>query len=489
MTRGVGVGLDGTGRVHVVGVGGAGMSAIAELVRGLGHRVSGTDRTESATLARLRALGVDARAPHDRTAVEDACLVVRSSAIPPDNPELVRATELGIPVIHRSEALALIAARDVVVAVAGSHGKTTTSAMVTSALAAGGWDPSYAIGAVVTGTGHGAAVGRGGVMVLEADESDGSFLAYRPDVGVVTNVEPDHLDHYGSLQAVEEAFVEFAATMRPGGVLVVCADDPGAARVGAQARRAGSDVITYGFTSGADARIAWEGAAENCDPRPRIRFTNAGGDMVTIALPMPGRHIALNVTAAYTAAVAAIQRIPRRLGREDEAALVGGLESFAGTARRFELRGEVSGVRVIDDYAHHPTEIDATVAAARTVAGSGRIVAVFQPHLYSRTAAFAPEFAAALAAADQVAVMDVYAAREQPVAGVDGNLIASRVPGAVHLPHRGDVADRLAGWARAGDIILTLGAGDVTDLVPEILASLAEHAEHTSHTDPEGMAS
>jgi UDP-N-acetylmuramate--alanine ligase len=458
------------------------MSGIAELLRGLGREVSGTDRSDSATLERLRALGVDARAPHDPAAVDGAVLVIRSSAIPLDNPELVRARKLGIPVIHRSEALARIAAREVVVAVAGSHGKTTTSAMVASALDGGGWDPSFAIGAVVTAVGCGARIGRGGVMVLEADESDGSFLAYGPDVGVVTNVEPDHLDHYGDAEAVEAAFVDFAATLRPGGVLVVCADDPGAARVGRQARRGGTDVITYGFNPEADERIT---VVESEPPddhagarRIRVRGEDTGSQVITV--PMAGRHVALNATAAFLAALQAIRRIERRRGHEgllpgseDVSAVIRGLESYAGTARRFETRGTVRSVRVIDDYAHHPTEIEATVAAARTVAGGGRVVVVFQPHLYSRTAAFASQFAAALSEADRVAVMDVYAARERPVPGVDGSLIASRVPGAVYVPDRDDVPDLLAGWAEAGDIILTLGAGDVTDLVPDILDRLA----------------
>ncbi|MDR1427518.1 MAG: Mur ligase domain-containing protein, partial [Bifidobacteriaceae bacterium] len=411
------------GRIHLIGIGGAGMSAVAELLRGQGRDVSGTDREPSATLARLRALGVDARSPHDPGLVDGAGSVVRSTAIRPDNPELVRAAELGLAVVHRSEALAALTARGVVVAVSGTHGKTTVTAMTAAALEAAGLDPTYAIGASTVRTGSGAKTGAGGIAVIEADESDGSFLAYAPDVAVIANVEPDHLDHYGSPEAVEAAFAAFARRVKPGGVLIACADDPGAARVAARARAEGQAATTYGFAPAADVRIESvdDGGATERDMEPagfaqvfviaapalgpvgvRLgRPVAPGGDTVPgrpafgrvrVRLALPGRHNALNATAALLAALAGAERLsaPKPLS-----AIVRGLETFAGTHRRFEWRGQARGVRVYDDYAHLPTEVEATLTAARQLAGPGRVFAAFQPHLYSRTQAFAADFAAA----------------------------------------------------------------------------------------------
>ncbi|UNX55979.1 UDP-N-acetylmuramate--L-alanine ligase [Georgenia sp. TF02-10] len=454
-------------RYHLIGVGGAGMSALAELLRARGHDVSGSDQRDSAALARLRDLGVRVYLGHDPAQVPATGSVVVSTAVRPDNPELVRAHELGRPVLHRSVALARAAAGQDFVAVAGAHGKTTTSAMLAVALRAAGQDPSYAIGGTVLALGTGAHLGTGRAFVAEADESDGSFLAYRPRVAVVTNVEPDHLDHYGSAAALARAFEDFAGRVVPGGLLVAGADDPGALALARHAAAAGTRVRTYG-TGPAPADL----------PHLAVRdvvLTGAGAtarlgpDGVPLALRVGGEHMVRNAAAAWCAGV--------ELGVAP-AAMATALGSFTGTGRRFETRGTAAGVRVVDDYAHHPTEIAATLAAARLVAGPGRVLVLFQPHLYSRTQAFAAEFAAALSAADAAVVTDVYAAREDPVPGVDGSLVTAAME-----PGRGRyVADKVAAAravaddARPGDLVLTVGAGDVTELGAVILDRLRERA-------------
>ncbi|MDR0945572.1 MAG: UDP-N-acetylmuramate--L-alanine ligase [Bifidobacteriaceae bacterium] len=484
------------GRIHLIGVGGVGMSAIAELMAADGLTVSGSDRADSPVLARLRRAGVEAWAGHAAAHVDGAALVVVSSAIRETNPELARARALGIPVIHRSVALARLAASRRLLAVAGTHGKTTTSAMLATALTEAGLDPSAAIGGVVLGAGTGSRAGSGPLMVIEADESDGSFLNYAPDVAVITNIEPDHLDHYGTREAVERAFHDFADRIRPGGRLIACADDPAAASLAraVRAARPGLGVVTYGADPAADVRV--EGvpgpepaapaagvnadgsqeapsAAKTLDARGegagwhRVSLRGRGLDQV-IEVAQPGWHVALDAAAAYLAAVFG--------AGADPAAVAEGLAAFRGTGRRFEPRGAAAGVRVFDDYAHHPTEIRATLGAAREVAGAGRVLVVFQPHLYSRTKNFAAGFAAALAGADHVWVLDVFAAREDPVPGVDGSLITALMDPAVARfePDRAAAVRAVAAAARPGDIILTVGAGDVTALGPEILQAL-EH--------------
>lgn len=455
------------GRVHLVGVGGAGMSAVAALLAGRGLAVSGSDAADGPALPGLRAAGVDVHVGHDAAHVAGVDTLVVSSAIRPTNPELVAARAAGVRVLHRSQALAALMADRDAVAVAGAHGKTTTSAMLATALLAAGADPSFAIGGVVVGPDGplGGARDGAGPFVAEADESDGSFLAYAPLVAVVTNVEPDHLDHYGTREAFEDAFARFAGRVRPGGLLVACADDAGAARLVARVRgeleRSRVGVTTYGRSVGADVRVGTTTAG----PDGRWLTTVRQGDLAAeLSLGVPGAHNGLNAAAAWTAL--------RRLGLSAEAA-AGGLAAFRGTGRRFEDRGSAGGVRVVDDYAHHPTEIAALLAAARQVT-DGRIVVLFQPHLYSRTKAFAPQFAAALAAADEVVVTDVYAAREDPDPAVTGALVTDLMPG-----HARFVADRVAaarvaaGLARPGDLLLTVGAGDVTALAPVVLEALA----------------
>jgi UDP-N-acetylmuramate--alanine ligase len=464
------------GHVHLIGVGGAGMSAVAALLRARGLTVSGSDAADGPALAGLRTAGVDVHVGHDAALVGRLVAgrdtVVVSSAVRETNPELAAARAAGVRVLHRSQALAaLMAGRDAV-AVAGAHGKTTTSAMVATALLAAGRDPSFAIGGVVlppagasdehpSGARDGA-----GPFVAEADESDGSFLNYSPLVAVVTNVEPDHLDHYGTREAFEDAFARFAGRIRPGGLLVACADDEGAARLVARVRErlaaAGIDVVTYGRTPGADVVVG--PTVGDPDGTWATPLTDADGT-AQVTLAVPGDHNGLNAAAAWAAL--------RRLGLTPVQAATG-LAAFRGTGRRFEDRGSAGGVRVVDDYAHHPTEVAALLRAARQVTG-GRLVVLFQPHLYSRTKAFAGEFAAALSLADEVVVTDVYAAREDPDPQVTGALITDRMAGRAHfVPDRLEAARVVASLARPGDLLLTVGAGDVTALAPVILETLAE---------------
>ena len=447
---------------HLVGVGGAGMSGIARILLARGGRVSGSDAKDSLALRALTTLGATVSVGHDAAQVPpDAEVVVVSTAIRPDNPEVVAARERGIAVVPRAAALAALMEGHRCVAVAGTHGKTTTTSMLTVAMQACGVDPSFAIGGDLNEAGSNAHHGTGGVFVAEADESDGSFLLYSPSVAVVTNVEPDHLDHYGDAAAYHRAFADFAA--RAADLLVVCADDAGAVAAVADAT---ARVVTYGTAADADLRVE---AVSLTGGGSAFDLVDRGRRLGTFTLAVPGRHNVLNAAAAV--AVGLSLGLP-------VAGLRSGLASFRGARRRFEARGEARGVRVYDDYAHHPTELRATLTAARTVAGSGRLVVAFQPHLYSRTEAFATEFGEALGLADEVVVMEVYAAREDPIAGVSGRLVAAAVPlpseRVVFEPSWSAVAGHLAARAEPGDVVLTLGAGDVTQLAPEVLAALEE---------------
>ncbi|MPV39192.1 UDP-N-acetylmuramate--L-alanine ligase [Georgenia subflava] len=454
------------------------MSAVAELLAARGHRVSGSDQRDSAVLEHLRLVGVRTYLGHDAAHVPATGSLVVSTAVRESNPELVAARERGMPVLHRSQALARAAAGRDFVAVAGAHGKTSTSAMLAVALRGAGQDPSYAIGGTVLALGTGAHLGTGPAFVAEADESDGSFLNYTPRVALVTNVEPDHLDHHGSEAAFRRSFEDFAARIVPGGLLVACADDDGARDLVHHAVAAGTRVVTYG------AGDAPAGVEAHARPTPtsmtghgsraHVRRTGAGGVLeADLELRVGGAHMLLNAVGAWCAG------LELGVGPAEMAAALG---EFTGTGRRFEPRGEAAGVRVVDDYAHHPTEVAATLATARLEAGEGRVLVVFQPHLYSRTQSFADAFAAALAAADRAVVTDVYAAREDPVPGVDGSLI-TRAMAAHGAGERATyVADRLAAarvvadLAEPGDLVMTVGAGDVTELGDLILDRLRERA-------------
>jgi UDP-N-acetylmuramate--alanine ligase len=451
-----------TGRVHLVGIGGAGMSGIARVLLARGVPVSGSDAKDSRGLAALRALGADVHVGHDAAHVEGAATVVISSAIRESNPELAAARAAGTRVVKRAEALAELLVGHRAVAVAGTHGKTTTTSMLTVAAQHCGVDPSFAIGGDLNEAGSNAHQGEGTLFVVEADESDGSFLVYRPFAAVVTNVEPDHLDHYGDAAAVHEAFASFVRTVDPLGFVVVCADDEGARALAEGARNDGVDVRTYGTSADADLRM--EGLVVS-GGESSYRAVHEGTVVGDVRLQVAGEHIARNSAAALLMGLGL--GLPADL-------LVDGLGAYTGVRRRMELKGTAGGVRVYDDYAHHPTEVRAQLEAARTMTNGGRLVAVFQPHLYSRTQLFADGFGEALGLADEVVVMDVYGAREDPVPGVTGALVAQRVPHEHVLfePSWTAVPSALAARLRPGDLLVTLGAGDVTQIGPEVLRLL-----------------
>ncbi len=451
--------------VHFIGIGGAGMSGIARILLARGERVTGSDARESATVLALRALGAEVHVGHDAAHLPDPpATVVVSSAIRESNPELAAARARGLPVEHRATALAALTRGRRLAAVTGTAGKTSTTSMLTVALQHGGLDPSFAIGGDLATSGSGAHEGTGDIFVAEADESDASFLAFSPEVAIVTNVEADHLDHYGSPAAYVAAFDEFLGRIIPGGTLVTCLDDPGAAALAATARARGIRVRSYGKAEGADARLV---AFRPDGPGARIVLALDGVEH-RLRLPVPGAHMALNALAALLAGVA--------LGAPAEG-LLEGLAAFDGVRRRFEFRGRAAGVAVYDDYAHHPTKVAAQLRAARDVAGTGRVVVAFQPHLYSRTRQFAREFGTALGLADEVVVLDVYGAREDPEPGVSGALVAEHVPLAPEhvrfVPRWAEVPAVVAGMARSGDLVITMGAGDITVLAPEILLELS----------------
>lgn len=456
-------------RVHMVGIGGAGMSGIARILLDRGGMVSGSDAKESRGVAALRARGATVRIGHDASALDElpggpTVVVSTQAAIPQDNPELVEARRRGIPVIMRPVVLAKLMAGYTTVMVTGTHGKTTTTSMIVVALQRSGFDPSFAVGGDLGQAGTNAHHGSGTHFVAEADESDGSLLEYAPDVAVVTNVEADHLDFFGSEQAYAAIFDEFVSRIRPGGALVVCADDPGASALAQRSAARGIRVLRYG--SGDDANLA--GALLNWEQQgtggvATIRLAGMAHSY-GLRLAVPGRHMALNALAAAVAAVA--------VGADVDAVL-DGLAGFEGTRRRFEAVGTAAGVRVFDDYAHHPTEVKVNLDALRAVAGEARSIVVFQPHLYSRTETFAREFGEALSGADEVFVLDVYAAREQPIAGISGASVAEHVTAPVHyVPDFSAVAGRVASAVRPGDVVVTMGAGDVTLLGREILAAV-----------------
>ncbi len=457
------------GRVHIMGIAGSGMSALARIMLARGVPVSGCEGRESATVQALRELGADISIGHSLAHLDEADTVVYTTAINPKNFELVAAREGGLRVLRRASALAAMITGSRSVAIAGTHGKTTTTSLLTVAAQAAGLDPSFAIGANLHGSGVNGHVGTGELFIVEADESDGSFLLLRPDLAVVTNVEADHLENHGDLEGVFRAFELFVDRIVPGGLLLSCSDDPGARRIADYARGKGIRVRSYGEAADADVRVSDISQLANS-----VRFTVHGladrPQAFTVSA-LIGRHMALNATAALV--------LLTELGA-DPAPVAQAWQGFTGVDRRFEFHGEAAGVLVYDDYAHHPTEVRAELAAARAVlsGGGGRLIAVFQPGTYSRTQTFAAEFGQALAVADSAVVLDIFAAREEPIPGVSGALIAEQVPLApaqvVYEPDRNAVPARVADLAAAGDLVLTMGIGDVHLLCPLILAELAE---------------
>jgi UDP-N-acetylmuramate--alanine ligase len=468
-------------RVHMVGIGGAGMSGIARILLDRGGLVSGSDAKESRGVRALRARGALIRIGHDASSLDllpggATAVITTHAAIPKTNPELVEARRRGIPVVLRPAVLAKLMAGRTTLMVTGTHGKTTTTSMLIVALQHCGRDPSFAVGGELGEAGTNAHHGSGDSFVAEADESDGSLLEYTPNVAVVTNIESDHLDFFGSTDAYTAVFDSFAERIAPGGALVVCTDDPGAAALAERIAALGIRVLRYG-SSDEGARLAgmllsWEQQGTGA-----VAHIKLDGEIHpwVMRLSVPGRHMALNALGALLAAI--------EIGAPADCVL-DGLAGFEGVRRRFELIGTVAAVRVFDDYAHHPTEISATLEAVRTLveqSGTGRSLVVFQPHLYSRTKAFAAEFGAALDGADQVFVLDVYGAREQPLAGVSGASVAEHVSVPVqYLPELSSVAEAVAAAAEPGDVIVTMGAGDVTMLAPEIVTALRVRANRSA---------
>ena len=442
-------------RVHFIGIGGSGMSGLARIAISHGIKVSGSDASDSSVLNALRALGAEIFIEHKAEHVKGADLIVYSNAIKANNPERETGINLGIPEITRAVALALLMSESISIAVAGTHGKTTTSSMATVAMQNAGADPSFAIGGILKSSGSNAHRGSGKYFVAEADESDGSFVAYHPHAAIITNVEWDHVDHFESEAKVFEVFAEFVQTIT--GFLVFCADDDGARKV----------------ASGAKVKTISYGKSENSALRVDQIQLNAGGSTArvlwngakigTLELSVPGEHNLLNA--------AAVLAVGLELGLP-ATALLDGLVKFHGAGRRFELKGSAGGVRVIDDYGHHPTEIKVTLAAARRYAGGGKLLVIFQPHRYSRTKVFTKEFAESLALADFVWMLEVYAASEQPITGVTSANIVKLMKNARFEPNFMSVTEEISRAANPGDVIITLGAGDVSSLGTLIIEEL-----------------
>ncbi|GGE89858.1 UDP-N-acetylmuramate--L-alanine ligase [Mycetocola zhadangensis] len=449
---------DELGAVHFVGIGGSGMSGIARLFLAAGHVVTGSDVRDSSNIAALRELGATISIGHDAANVGSADTLVVTSALWPTNPEYVLAQERGIPVLHRSQALAWLINRKRLVAVAGAHGKTTSTGMIITGLLGLSESPSFVNGGVIESLGVSSASGTGELFVVEADESDGSFLLYDTAVALITNVDADHLDHYGSLEAFDDAFVEFA--QKASELVVISSDDPGAIRV--TKKLTGKRVITFGESPDADVRVS------SISSEGLVSFiVSVEGQDNGATLRVPGKHNAINAAGALAVLVGLGFGISESLAA---------IAEFGGTERRFELHGTVDGVSVYDDYAHHPTEVAAALSAARTVVGNGRIIAVHQPHLYSRTRLMAREFADTLEShADHTIVLDVYGAREDPEPGVTGATVSDRFADASKVRFISDwqdAADYVASIAQPGDYVITLGCGDVYRIVPQLLGSL-----------------
>jgi UDP-N-acetylmuramate--alanine ligase len=450
--------------IHFIGIGGAGMSGIARICIDRGMEISGSDIKNSTTLEALSLRGGKIHIGHQPSNIGAAQTVVISSAIKESNLELKAAREEGVHVLSRAQALATLLDGYTSIAVAGTHGKTTTTSMLTIVLQNLGWDPSFAIGGTPHDSRSNSHHGHGVHFVVEADESDGSFIEYHPEFAIVTNVEVDHVDHFADEAAINRAFEELLTTVKRG--VVLCADDAGSARLASKARQLGLETYLYGQSDLADLRISHLYTAADSSV---YRATWQGRTLGEVRLAIPGEHNALNSAGALTMAL--VLQAPAQ-----EA--ISALGTFTGVGRRFELRGTAKGIRVIDDYAHHPTEIRATIATARLAAGDGSVIAIFQPHRYSRTLAFSQEFAEALRTADKVVLLDIYGAGEEPIPGASSAAIVAEIKAqggsAIFEPNLMRAIDEASAKAQTGDIILTLGAGDVTSLGPQIISAINE---------------
>jgi UDP-N-acetylmuramate--alanine ligase len=458
------------GRVHIMGIAGAGMSGLARILIERGIEVSGCEARESITVAALRALGATVYVGHSPSHLDDVDSFVYTTAISPRADEFVAARASGKPVLRRAAALAAALEDRRCVAISGTHGKTTTTSLLTVGAQACGVDPSFAIGGNLYETGKNAHLGTGELAIVEADESDGSFLLTRPAAAIVTNVEADHLENHGDLDGIFRAFEQFVDRVEHDGLLLACADDAGARRIAGYADSSGRRVLTYGESDDADVRVSDVDALADA-----VQFTVTsaalGSRRVRVGA-LIGRHMALNAAAALAMAA--------ELGLDVDT-VVAAWANFGGVHRRFEPHGEGGGVRVYDDYAHHPTEIAVSLTAARAaVADGSRLIAVFQPGTYSRTQTFAREFADAMANADIAIVMDIFPAREEPIPGVTGAMISELIPlpsdQVIFEPRYAAVPSRIAGLARPGDLVLTMGIGNVYLLCPEIRDACARHA-------------
>ena len=449
-------------RIHFIGLGGAGMSGIARIMLAKGINISGSDAKDSSVLSGLKTLGAQVFIGHAASNIGDADILVVSSAIDQSNPEIIAANDKGLVILTRAQALALLMSESKSVAVAGTHGKTTTTSMLTVALQQAGLDPSFAIGGMINRGGTNAHWGSGEIFIAEADESDGSFLAYKPFGAIVTNIELDHVDNFPDIESVNKIFVDFVNSIQPGGFLVAGIDSPGVAHLLSQIERRDIEIITYGES--ADYSISHVSLQPT---ESHARITKLGKVLGEISLTIPGNHNVENATAALATAI--------KLGAPVADLLVG-LNKFSGAKRRFENRGTVSGVTVIDDYGHHPTEVKVTLETAKRFAGSGRVIAIFQPHRYSRTAMFVDQFAEVLELADHTYLLEIYAASEAAMPGVSSILIANAMKSesVTFEPSMIDVVSYAVSEAKAGDLIITLGAGDVNLLVPLILQTLEE---------------
>jgi UDP-N-acetylmuramate--alanine ligase len=448
-------------RIHFVGIGGVGMSGIAEVLHNLGYLVSGSDLKDSEHTHRLEGLGVPVRIGHDAASVGGADVVVRSSAVPPENPEIEAATAQGIPIIQRAEMLAELMRMKYGVAVAGTHGKTTTTSMVATVLAKGGLDPTMVIGGRLDALGSNAKLGQGDFMVAEADESDGSFLKLSPTIAVVTTIDAEHLDYYRDLQHIKESFLEFVNKVPFYGSAVLCADQPAIRDL---LPRVQKRVVSYGLETPAD--LSAEGISlQGLSSTFKVRFR--GTPLGELRLRVPGAHNVSNALAAVA------------VGLELDvafSAIRGALVEFSGVARRFQVKGTPRDIMVVDDYAHHPAEIQATLKAAK-VGFQRRLLAVFQPHRYSRTRALLAEFPPAFDLADRVCVTEIYPAGESPIAGVSGRQIADGIArrgrsDVLFVERRDDVAALVTDLARPGDLVITMGAGDIWKSCDEIVRRL-----------------
>jgi UDP-N-acetylmuramate--alanine ligase len=449
-------------KVHFIGLGGAGMSGIARIMLARGVSISGSDAKESTVLAGLQTLGAKVFVGHSASNLGDSEVLVVSSAIDDRNPEVLAAKEKGVEILTRAQALALLMSESKSIAVAGTHGKTTTTSMLTVALQQAGLDPSFAIGGMINRGGTNAHLGSGEIFIAEADESDGSFLAYKPFGAIITNIELDHVDHFPDLDSVYKIFVDFVNSIQPGGFLVAGIDSPGVVNLLSKISRTDIEVITYGEVADFSiSHISLQPTAAHA------RITKLGKVLGELSLSIPGRHNVENATSALAAGL--------KLGAP-VSDLLTGLSSFSGAKRRFENKGSANGVTVIDDYGHHPTEVRVTLETAKRFAGNGKVIAIFQPHRYSRTAMFVSEFAEVLDIADQIFLLEVYAASEAAIPGVSSILISNAMasPKVKFEPSMIEVVNESVAMANPGDVIITLGAGDVNLLVPMILQMLED---------------